>query len=78
MEKVKKLAEGKIYTGTQAKDLGLIDAIGNFYDTVDALKELQDQGEARTGLRGKALYVLEMGLRLHSEGAYERDIFVAL
>ena len=39
-EKVKKLAEGKIYTGTQAKDLGLIDAIGNFYDTVDALKEL--------------------------------------
>jgi protease-4 len=37
-EKVRRLAEGKIYTGTQAKDVGLIDAIGDFYDTVDALK----------------------------------------
>jgi protease-4 len=37
-ERVRRLAEGKIYTGTQAKDVGLIDAIGDFYDTVDALK----------------------------------------
>jgi len=37
-ERVKELAEGKIYTGNRAKELGLIDAIGNFYDTVDALK----------------------------------------
>ena len=35
---VRKLAEGRIYTGTQAKSLGLVDGIGNFYDTVDALK----------------------------------------
>ena len=38
VETVKKLAEGKIYTGTMAKDVGLVDAIGNFYDTVDAMK----------------------------------------
>ena len=38
LERVRKLAEGRIYTGNQAKDLGLIDAIGNFYDTVDGLK----------------------------------------
>jgi protease-4 len=38
LEKVKQLAEGRIYTGNQAKDLGLIDEIGDFYDTVDALK----------------------------------------
>jgi protease IV len=38
LEVVRKLAEGRIYTGTQAKDLGLVDGIGNFYDTVDALK----------------------------------------
>ena len=38
VERVKELAEGRIYTGNQAKDLGLIDAIGNFYDTVDGLK----------------------------------------
>lgn len=38
VETVKKLAEGRIYTGTMAKDVGLVDAIGNFYDTVDAMK----------------------------------------
>ncbi|MGA3174349.1 MAG: signal peptide peptidase SppA [Syntrophorhabdales bacterium] len=38
LEKVKKLAEGRIYTGSQAKNAGLVDALGNFYDTVDALK----------------------------------------
>jgi protease-4 len=38
VEAVKKLAEGRIYTGTMAKDVGLVDAIGNFYDTVDAMK----------------------------------------
>jgi len=36
--KVRALAEGKVYTGNQAKDAGLIDSIGDFYDTVDALK----------------------------------------
>jgi protease-4 len=36
---VKKLAEGRIYTGTMAKDVGLVDELGDFYDTVDALKE---------------------------------------
>jgi protease IV len=38
LEVVRKLAEGRIYTGTQAKDLGLVDGIGNYYDTIDALK----------------------------------------
>jgi protease-4 len=37
---VRKLAQGKIYTGTQAQEVGLIDSIGNFYDTVDGLKEV--------------------------------------
>ncbi len=38
-EKVKTLADGRIYTGLQAKDLGLVDNIGNFYDTVDDIKK---------------------------------------
>jgi len=38
IEKARKLADGRIYTGLQAKELGLIDNIGNFYDTVDDLK----------------------------------------
>jgi protease-4 len=38
VEAVRKLAEGRIYTGSMAKDMGLVDAIGDFYDTVDAMK----------------------------------------
>jgi protease IV len=46
VEVVRGLAEGRIYTGTMAKDAGLVDALGNFYDTVDALKEtLKIKGE---------------------------------
>ena len=32
---VKKLADGRIYTGEQAVEAGLIDELGNFYDAVD-------------------------------------------
>src|SRR5271157_375220 len=39
-EKVKTMADGRIYTGLQAKDLGLVDSIGNFYDTVDDIKKV--------------------------------------
>ena len=39
IEKARKLADGRIYTGLQARELGLVDSIGNFYDTVDDLKK---------------------------------------
>ncbi len=45
-QKVRELAEGRIYTGNQAKDMGLIDGIGDFYDVVDALK-------GAAGIKGK-------------------------
>ncbi len=38
--KARKLADGRIYTGLQAKEFGLVDNIGNFYDTVDDFKEV--------------------------------------
>jgi protease-4 len=38
-EQVKSLADGRIYTGLQAKELGLVDNIGNFYDTLDDIKK---------------------------------------
>ncbi|MGD0228742.1 MAG: signal peptide peptidase SppA [Syntrophorhabdales bacterium] len=50
MERVRGLAQGRIYTGSQAKDLGLIDGLGNFYDTVDALK-------TALGIKGKPTLV---------------------
>jgi protease-4 len=37
---VKKLADGRIYTGSRAKDLGLVDDFGNLYDAIDKAAEL--------------------------------------
>jgi protease-4 len=39
IDRAKKLSDGRVYTGTQAKDLGLVDNIGTFYDTVDDMKK---------------------------------------
>ncbi len=50
IEKVRELADGRIYTGLQAKDAGLIDNIGTFYDAVDAMK-------ATLGIKGKPTLV---------------------
>ena len=49
-EQVKKLSDGRIYTGTQAKELGLVDGIGTFYDTVDDMKK-------DIGIKGKPVLV---------------------
>lgn len=38
VEQAKKLSDGRVYTGSQAKELGLVDSIGTFYDTVDDMK----------------------------------------
>ncbi len=34
-EKVKSIADGRILTGKQAQDLGLVDAMGNYYDALN-------------------------------------------
>jgi len=44
--KVKKLADGRIYTGEQALEAGLIDQLGNFYDAVD-------EAAKRGGIKGR-------------------------
>ncbi len=46
IDRARELSDGRIYTGLQAKDAGLIDAIGTFYDTVDAMK-------TTLGIKGK-------------------------
>jgi protease-4 len=38
-EEVRKIADGRVLTGQQAQELGLIDELGNFNDAVDAAKE---------------------------------------
>ncbi len=39
-EEVSRIADGRIFTGEQAKALGLVDAMGNLEDTVDAAAKL--------------------------------------
>lgn len=39
-EEVQKLADGRIFTGQQAYELGLVDHLGNYYDAIDVAAEL--------------------------------------
>lgn len=39
-EKVREIAKGRVWTGSQAKALGLVDQLGGFYDAVDVAKRL--------------------------------------
>jgi protease IV len=39
-KKVRTLADGRIYTGRQAKELGLVDDLGNLYDAIDIAAQM--------------------------------------
>lgn len=39
-ERVKELADGRIYTGNQALKLGLVDEMGNLYDAIDGAAKM--------------------------------------
>ncbi|NTV64868.1 MAG: signal peptide peptidase SppA [Oscillochloris sp.] len=45
-ERVLEIADGRIYTGAQAKELGLIDELGNLDDAIAGAKELAGLNEA--------------------------------
>jgi protease-4 len=46
VDQVKKLADGRVYTGTRAKELGLVDEVGDFYDAVKIAADM-------AGIKGK-------------------------
>ena len=50
VEKVQKIADGRIFSGAQAKAAGLVDVLGNFQDAVDVAKEL-------AGIKGEVALV---------------------
>jgi protease-4 len=74
-DKVREIAKGRVWTGAQAKKLGLVDEVGGFYEAVDkakALSGLTDKavrlkritsGASAFGAFGKALGVSEDGVR---------------
>ncbi len=45
-QRVRQLADGRIYTGNQARELGLVDELGNMYDAADGAASL-------AGIEGK-------------------------
>ena len=46
IEQVRALADGRVYTGRQAKNLKLVDEIGNYYDALDGTAKLANiEGE---------------------------------
>ena len=50
-EEVRAVADGRVITGEEAEELGLVDELGNFYDAVDlAMKEAGQTGRADAGL----------------------------
>ncbi|RXA19020.1 signal peptide peptidase SppA [Methanosarcina sp. MSH10X1] len=52
---VKELADGRIYTGARAKELGLVDGFGNLYDAIDKAAELGGiEGEPRIEYMNRA------------------------
>jgi len=42
IERVREIARGRVWTGTQAKELGLVDEIGGFMKALDVAKELAE------------------------------------
>jgi len=53
-EVLRKLADGRVYTGSQAQRVGLVDRLGNFHDAVDeAAKQAKIKGEPQLKEYGK-------------------------
>jgi protease-4 len=57
VEKVREIADGRVLTGAMAKDLGLVDQLGNFRDAVDLAK-------STVGIKGDVDLVLPKKRRI--------------
>jgi protease-4 len=61
VEEVKRIADGRIYTGRQALDIGLVDELGNLEDAIDISAELAGiEGRPEVVSRKKKLSFFEM------------------
>ena len=50
VEEVEKIADGRIFSGARAKELGLVDMLGNFHDAVDLARNM-------VGIKGEVTLV---------------------
>jgi protease IV len=69
-EQVREIADGRIFTGAKAKELGLIDELGNFHDAVDAAGQMAGlSGDAELVYPGKEGFDLWRLIREQIAGA---------
>jgi len=72
-EKVKEIADGRIFTGRQAVSLGLADGIGDLYDAIDEAGKLSGLGEnpsfikARGRIFDELLFIMDSKLGIFGE-----------
>jgi len=57
LERVQQIADGRIFSGARAQDLGLVDVLGNFQDAVEVTKEI-------AGIKGDVTLVYAKKSRL--------------
>ena len=63
-DEVRKLADGRIYTGKQAKEVNLIDEVGSFEDALSDLQETEDLEDAEVFEYGeKRAYLSGMSMK---------------
>jgi len=63
-EKVSQIADGRIFTGQQAKEIGLVDEMGNLQDTIDlAAKAVGIQGKPNVLYPKKKFSLLDLIVR---------------
>jgi protease-4 len=76
VQSVREIADGRVFSGAKAKELGLVDLLGNFQDAVDLAKK-------ETGIEGEVdlIYPKRMGpsiwdliLRDATKAIYESTI----
>ena len=52
LERVKEIAKGRVWTGTQAKDIGLVDELGGIMKAIEVAKEMADiEPDAKINLK---------------------------
>ncbi len=70
VDRVRQIAGGRVWTGAQAKSLGLVDRVGGFYDAVAEAKSLAHiQGQARLVTFGGATTPWEALRKVVGSGA---------
>lgn len=61
VEVVRALADGRIFTGRQAKEIGLVDELGNLEDAIKITAKLAKiEGEPKVIERGKKISILDL------------------